>query len=92
MPWVCQAGGALLIPTGPGYHLFVILNAPADFPTYPPRSCVLVSFSTIRSGPYDATRIVPAGAHPFIKERSFVAYRRARMETRPTPRYPASIK
>jgi len=81
MPWVCQAGGTLLIPTGPGYHLFVILNAPADFPTYPPRSCVLVSFSTIRSGPYDATRIVPAGAHPFIKERSFVAYRQARMET-----------
>jgi hypothetical protein len=81
MPWVCQAGGTLLIPTGPGYHLFVILNAPADIPTYPPRSCVLVSFSTIRSGPYDATRIVPAGAHPFIKERSFVAYRQARMET-----------
>jgi len=81
MPWVCQAGGTLLIPTGPGYHLFVILNAPADIPTYPPRSCVLVSFSTIRSGPYDATRIVPAGAHPFIKEASFVAYRQARLET-----------
>ena len=81
MPWVCQAGGTLLIPTGPGYHLFVILNAPAEIPTYPPRSCVLVSFSTIRSAPYDATRIVPAGAHPFIKEASFVAYRQARLET-----------
>jgi hypothetical protein len=82
MPWVCQAGGTLLIPTGPGYHLFVILNAPANFPTYAPESCVLVSFSTIRSGPYDTTRRFPAGAHPFIKEPSFVAYRQARMDTR----------
>lgn len=81
MPWVCQAGGTLLIPTGPGYHLFVILNAPANFPTYPTRSCVLVSFSTIRAGPYDATRIVRPGAHPFVKEPSFVGYRQARMET-----------
>ncbi len=81
MPWVCQAGGTLLIPTGPGYHLFVVLNAPANFPTYPPQSCVLVSFSTIRAGPYDATRIIPPGAHPFVKEPSFVAYRQARMET-----------
>lgn len=82
MPWVCQAGGTLLIASGPGYHLFVILNAPADFPAYPPQSCVLVSLSTIRAGPYDTTRIVPAGAHPFIKQPSFVAYRQARMETR----------
>jgi len=81
MPWVCQAGGTLLISSGPGYHLFVVLNAPANFPTYPPQSCVLVSFSTIRSGPYDSTRIIPPGAHPFIKEPSFVAYRQARMET-----------
>jgi hypothetical protein len=22
MAWVCQAGGTLLIPSGPGYHLF----------------------------------------------------------------------
>lgn len=44
MAWVCKAGGTLLIPSGPGYHLFVILNSPADFPTYPPqmeRSAVL---------------------------------------------------
>ena len=81
MPWVCQAYATLLIPTGPGYHLFVVLNAPANFPTYPPQSCVLVSFSTIRSGPYDATRIIQPGAHPFVKEPSFVAYRQARMET-----------
>jgi hypothetical protein len=81
MPWVCQAGGTLLVPSGPGYHLFVILNAPTDFPNYPPQSCILVSFSTIRSGPYDHTRIVPTGAHPFIKEASFIAYRQARMET-----------
>lgn len=81
MAWVCQAGGTVLIPSGPGYHLFVVLNDPTDFPTYPPQSCALVSFSTIRLGPYDATRVVQAGVHPFIKEASFVAYRQARMET-----------
>lgn len=81
MAWVCQAGETVLIPSGPGYHLFVVLNNPADFPTYPPQSSVLVSFSTIRPGPYDATRVVQPGAHPFIRERSFVAYRQARMET-----------
>jgi hypothetical protein len=81
MAWVCQAGGTVLIPSGPGYHLFVVLNNPTNFPTYPPQSCVLVSFSTIRLGPYDATRVVQAGVHPFIKEPSFVAYRQARMDT-----------
>jgi len=47
----------------------------------PPQSCVLVSFSTIRTGPYDATRIVQAGVHPFVQVASFVAYRQARMES-----------
>jgi len=79
MAWVCQAGGTLLIPSGPAYHLFVMLNNPTDFPTYPPQSCILVSFSTIRPGPYDATRVVQAGVHPFVKETSFVAYRQARI-------------
>lgn len=81
MPWACKAGETLLIPSGAGYHLFVVLNSPADYPTYPAQSCVLVSFSTIRAGPYDTTRIIPAGVHPFIQAPSFVAYRQARMET-----------
>lgn len=81
MPWVCNPGGTLLVPSGETHHLFVILNAPSDFETYAPQSCVLVSFSTIRQGPYDATRVVQAGVHPFIREPSFVAYRHTRMET-----------
>lgn len=81
MPWACQAGGTLLIPSGERYHLFVVLNSPIDYSTYPPQSCVLVSFSTIRLGPYDTTRIIPPGVHPFIQALSFVAYRQARMET-----------
>lgn len=68
------------MPSGETHHLFVILNSPADFETYPPQSCVLVSFSTIRQGPYDATRVVQAGAHPFLQAPSFVPYRHARME------------
>ena len=71
MPWACQAGATLLIPSGVGNHLFVILNSPTDYPNYPPQSCVLVSFSTIRTGPYDATRIVQAGTHPFVQVDSY---------------------
>ncbi len=37
-------------------------------------------FSTIRQGPYDATRVVQPGVHPFIQAPSFAAYRHARME------------
>lgn len=80
MAWVCKAGGTLLIPSGLGYHLFVVLNDPVDFPDFPTQSCVLVSFSTIRGGPHDATRTVAPGAHPFIKDPSYAAYRQARME------------
>lgn len=29
MPWVCNPGGTLLVPSGETHHLFVILNAPA---------------------------------------------------------------
>lgn len=81
MAWVCTPGGTLLVPSGETHHLFVILNTPADFETYPPQSCVLVSFSTIRQGPYDVTCVVQPGVHPFIREPSFVAYRHTRMET-----------
>lgn len=80
MPWVCQAGGTLLVPSGETHHLFVVLNSPVDFETYPLKSCVLVSFSSIRLGPYDRTKVVQPGIHPFIQVPSFVAYRHPRME------------
>ncbi len=69
------------MPSGPqGDHLFVILNKPADFGGYPPRSCVLVNLCTVRRGPYDTTRVIQPGAHPFVKRLTYVGYRHTRME------------
>lgn len=80
--WVCSAGGTLLIPSGgEGNHLFVILNNPADFAGYQPQSCVSVSICSIRKGPYDGTRILKPGVHPFIVQDSYVAYRHARVDS-----------
>jgi hypothetical protein len=38
MPWVWNPGGTLLAPSGETHHLFVILNARADFDTREPVS------------------------------------------------------
>jgi hypothetical protein len=79
--WVCAAGSTLLIPSGPlGKHLFVVLNDPTDFEDYPPQSCVSVCLCTIRNPPYDTTRIIGAGAHPFITSSSYISYRHARID------------
>ena len=73
-------GGTLIIPSGPkGNHLFIILNEPKDFAGYI-NSSVLVNISSIRNAPYDKTCTLEPGSHPFIKHRSFIAYRHARVE------------
>ena len=73
-------GSTLIIPSGPvGKHLFIILNKPKDFAGYV-NSSVLVNVSSIRNAPYDYTCILEPGSHPFIKHRSFVAYRHARVD------------
>lgn len=85
--WQATAGATLLMPSGPqGDHLHVVLNDPKPFPGYGANPCVvLVSVSTVREGAeYDATCILEAGCHPFVKQRSFVVYRSARIE--PLPR------
>lgn len=80
--WECIAGSTLLLPSGSqGNHLFVVLNDPADVEGHPPQSCVAVCFCTVRGAFYDKTCILEAGAHPFIKEQSYVAYRHARTDT-----------
>jgi hypothetical protein len=66
----------LLIPSGTKNHLFVILTEAC-----PEVNILLVSFSTIRDERfYDDTCIVEPGEHPFIKNRSYIEYRKARIE------------
>ena len=79
--WVCSEGGTLLIPSGQGNHLFVVLNNPKDFDGYAEQSCVSVSICSIRDAPHDSTRILKAGSHPFVNRDSYVAYRHARIDT-----------
>ena len=76
MPYIPAQKAALLVPSGPqGFHLFTVLtNACAD------GSHLLVSISSVRDGKFcDPACIVHAGEHEFIKQRSFVEYRRLTM-------------
>jgi len=81
--WHLGAGATPLIPPGnAGDHLFVALNDPCRFEGYGPNPCVLlVNLSSVREGvPYDATCVLNAGDHEFIRHPSFVFYRNARIE------------
>lgn len=78
--WTCIPGGTLIIPSGPrGKHLFIILNEPKDFAGHI-NSSVLVNVSSVRKAPYDKTCILEPGSHPFVKQRSYIAYRHARVD------------
>ena len=71
----------LLIPSGPlsdpnRKHLFICLTDPAGVA----KETLMVSVSTIRTGlPADETCHLFDGDHPFIKHKSFVDYRNARI-------------
>lgn len=81
--WQAHAGATLLMPSGPqGDHLHIVLNDPKLFPGYGANPClVLVNVSTVRDGAEcDATCILEAGCHPFVKQESFIVYRSARIE------------
>ena len=79
--WQPSAGATLLIPSGAGKHLFVVLNRPRPFPGYGSQPCVvLVNLSSVRKNiPYDTTCRLPAGCHPFVVAESYVRYQDARI-------------
>jgi len=74
----------LLIPSGPPTdpdkkHLFVICTKQS-----PDKELLLVSISRWKATYCDSTCLLGAGDHPFIKSKSFVEYRKARIETTST--------
>lgn len=77
MAFVPTKGCALLIPSGPPsdpdqLHLHALLTDAVNDPCH-----LVVSFSRIKRGVfYDGTCIVKAGEHNFIKQDSYVEYRR----------------
>lgn len=80
MTWVPSEKGTLLIPSGTQHnpdlkHLFIICAFRDDG-----GETFLVSTSTWRNDLCDGTCILNAGDHPFITTKSYVLYRKARIE------------
>jgi hypothetical protein len=72
-------GDALLIPSGPDDHMFVILAT--AYYGKPHETHLIANFSSVKAGLYhDPACIVEGGVHPFLTRRSFVFYREARIE------------
>ena len=72
------------MPSGPdGDHLFIVLNDPKVFAGYGPNAQVLlVNLSTVpRDGVhYDSTCVLDPVCHPFVKAKSYIVYRGARID------------
>ena len=82
--WQPQQGSTLLMPSGPdGDHLFIVLNDPKVFAGYGPNPHVLlVNLSTVPQDGvhYDSTCVLEPGCHPFVKAKSYIVYRSARID------------
>lgn len=70
--------GTLLILTGATHHLHVVMNDPVFSAEHSAHSILLVNISSVKDGvPYDATCVLDAGCHPFVKHQSYVSYAHA---------------
>ncbi len=81
--WECTAGKCFLGRTGGNeLHLFFVLTEPMNLPSYGNRPQVLsVNISSVYEGrPYDNTCEIDVGEHPFVNHKSYVYYRRMRMD------------
>ncbi len=81
--WQAVPGQTLLVPSGPGLHLFFLILGPvvlADYGSAP--QLAMVSATTLREGvPHDPACVLEAGEHPFIQHRSYLAYRYMRLDS-----------
>lgn len=76
MGYVPYKKGTLLIPTGGTNHLFVIVTDKCQSNEH-----LLVNVTTIRPNiKHDPTCELKSGDHPFIKQDSYVEYRRAEIK------------
>lgn len=79
MPQPPYRRGTILIPSGPSHdpgrvHLFVVCSDPCE-----QQKVVLVPFATYTNDLCDQTCLVFAGEHPFVRHKSYVLYRNARI-------------
>lgn len=85
MPWNCEQGACLLVPSGPAEHkhLFVIAVGPTNLDGYGGNpQVIMVSVTTIRPDfPHDSACVIRAGEHPFVTHDSYVYYRDPRIES-----------
>lgn len=82
--WVCTAGKCFLGKTGGNeLHLFFVLTEPMSLPSYGNQLQVLsVNISSVHEdGRYDNTCEIDVGEHPFVNRKSYVYYRRMRMDS-----------
>ena len=81
--WHAAPGQTLLVPSGPGLHLFFLILGPVvltDYGTSP--QLAMASATTLRDGiPHDPACVLEPGDHPFIQHRSYLAYRYLRLDT-----------
>lgn len=76
-------GDTLYVASGPTDHLHFIIMGPARFESLPPLPhFLLVNATSIRPGiPYDPACELRIGDHRFVRQPSYIVYRRARFET-----------
>ena len=76
-------GDTLFAASGSADHLHFIIVGPAQFESLPPMPhFLLVNVTTIRPGiPYDPACELNVGDHRFVRQPSYIVYRRARFET-----------
>jgi hypothetical protein len=73
MPYVPYKKGTVLIPTGGTKHLFAIVTDKC-----PAHEHLLVNLTSVRKGvSHDPACEVGPGEHAFVKQESYVEYRRA---------------
>ena len=80
--WQGVRGQTLLVPSGAGLHIFFVILGPvvlADHGASP--QLAMVNATTLRDGvPHDPACVLEAGDHPFLRQRSFAAYRYMRLD------------
>lgn len=67
--------GTLLMLSGAGNHLHVVMNDPVFFPEKGYEAVLLVNISSVKpNARFDNTCLIQAGEHPFVRHASYISY------------------